>query len=1123
MICRACGKGIPADARFCMFCAAPLARSCAACNSDLPDEALFCPHCAHPADARTTTVSDNAAPAPAQRNPRAYTPHHLADEILRNRSALEGERKQVTVLFADVKGSMELADQVGAEAWHRILDRFFQILSGGVHRFEGTVNQYTGDGIMALFGAPIAHEDHAQRACYAALWLRDALRDYADELRRTESLSFSVRIGLNSGDVVVGSIGDDLRMDYTAQGLTVGLAQRMEQLAAAGSTYLTQHTAHLVEGFFALRALGEFALKGVAEPLSVFELEGTGSMRTRLELSRARGFSRFVGRSDELGVLDGALQRALEERGGAIGVVADAGVGKSRLCLEFTERCRARNITVFQAHCPAHGKLIPLLPVYELLRDVFGIVENDSEQTVREKIAGRLLLLDRDFDASLPLVFDFLGVPDAARPLDTIDPAQRQREMGIILRRLVQARSLREPAVILVDDVHWIDSGSDEFLAGLAETVSGTRTLLLLNFRPEYSAAWMSDSSYQQLPLRPLGDEATDELLAHLLGSDASTAPLRPLIRERTAGNPFFIEEAVQSLLEAGSLVGERGAYTLHGSVDSLQVPTSVQAILAARIDRLAPRDKTVLQTAAAIGRKFTEPLLRRVCELPDMAFDDSIAVLRRAELVQEEALYPDVEYAFRHPLTHEVAQGSQLQEQRATVHARIAAAIEVSWPDRLDENAALLAHHWDEAGEAVPAARCHRRAAERIAGGNAPEAKRHWERVRELSERIDKAELSLELGQQSRLMVLEYSWRIGIAREEAHALLEEGEVWAKRNDDPHALAAIYNAFSMPCAFSLGEPWRAADIARKGLHLAVQLGDEALAFALELRIFFSTEPIGLAAEARQAIEAANRRPVEVMQAASPLVGYDAHATAVGFCAWPHLWVGELDLALQCVRSGMVLAREHDSTEVLGWLMGIEASAHTLRGENSLLLAREAYEIAERIDSDLSRTLACIQFAPTLMAEGDFEAAAAILERIAPIAAASFKQVEPEVLCQVSAARSGMGVVTAAREAAQGALDLSLERRLYRGEVLSRTALARVALEHGRLSELPAARKELDRAAAQAHEIEHVYLLPEIFELQARIAEREEDTDAREKALRAALELYEQMAAPLQVERITSLL
>jgi class 3 adenylate cyclase len=435
---------------------------------------------------------------------------------------LEGERKQVTVLFADMKGSMDLSEQVDPEEWHKIMDRFFAILSEGVHRFEGTINQFTGDGIMALFGAPIAHEDHAQRACYAALHLQQRLSCYADELRLERGLNFSVRMGLNSGEVVVGKIGDDLRMDYTAQGHTVGLAARMEQIAAADSTYFTEHTAKLVSGYFALRDLGETQIRGMSDPLHVFKLEGVGRMRTRLDVSRARGFTKFVGRQSEMAALEAALERAIEGNAQVVGVVAEPGTGKSRLCYEFTERCRAREILVYEAHGVTYGKAIPLLPILELHRGYFGITEHDTARSARDKIAGRMVLLDETLSDELPLMFDFLGVPDPERPAAPLGPEARQRQLVEVIRRLARARSTREPAVILFEDLHWFDRASNEFVESFVEIAPGSRTLVLLNFRPEYHAAWMQRSYYQQLPLLPLGPEAISRS-----SSPICSAPIR--------------------------------------------------------------------------------------------------------------------------------------------------------------------------------------------------------------------------------------------------------------------------------------------------------------------------------------------------------------------------------------------------------------------------------------------------------------------------------------------------------------------------------------------------------------------------------------------------------------------
>jgi predicted ATPase/class 3 adenylate cyclase len=682
-----CGHENPAQAKFCLECGGRLGLRCAACNAELPRGAKFCLECGKP-------LVKAAKPEP-QPDPRSYTPKHLVEKILTSRSALEGERKQVTVLFADVKGSMDLAEQIDPEEWHKIMDRFFAILSEGVHRFEGTINQYTGDGIMALFGAPIAHEDHARRASYAALHLNSELRRYAEELKRTRALSFLVRMGLNSGEVVVGKIGDDLRMDYTAQGHTVGLASRMEQLAEPGRVYLTEETAKLVSGFFRLRDLGPFELKGTIAALRVYELEGVSALRTPIEVSRSRGFSRFVGRADEMAAFEAALGRAVEGNGQVVGVVAHPGFGKSRLCFEFAEHCRARGITVYEAHGVSHGKLIPFLPILELFRAFFRITDHDGSEAAREKIAGRMLLLDDGLKDAPPLMFDFLEVPDPERPLPQMDPQARLRQLFGVVKRIAQARSKREPAVVLLEDLHWFDGGSDALLEVLVDTAEGTRTLIVVNFRPEYHASWMKRSYYQQLPLLPLGQEAIAELLRDLLGTDASVASLGSRIRERTGGVPFFIEEIVQSLAEAGSLEGKRGAYRLVQPVAELTLLSTVQAVLAARVDRLEEREKQVLQTAAVIGRQFTEPILRRVVELPETDLARALDKLAAAEFIFEQALYPQAEYIFKHALTQEVAYNSLLIERRQTLHERTAETIEALVGERPEEHWSELAHHY--------------------------------------------------------------------------------------------------------------------------------------------------------------------------------------------------------------------------------------------------------------------------------------------------------------------------------------------------------------------------------------------------------------------------------------------
>jgi class 3 adenylate cyclase len=738
MHCPRCQHANDATASFCEECGTRLgARTCAACSAELKASAKFCPSCGARVGAPPGTAPE--------RDLRACTPEHLADKILQSKSALEGERKQVTVLFADVKGSMELAEQLDPEVWSAIMQRFFRILADGIERFDGFVDKFTGDGIMALFGAPIAHEDHAQRACYAALHLRDTLKAYADELRVEQGLNFSVRMGINSGDVVVGRIGDDLRVDYTAQGLTVGLAQRMEALAEPGKAMLAGATIDIVWGYFALRDLGAMKVKGVDTPVRVAELDGVGRMRTRLDRSRARGLSKFVGRQDEMERLEAALRRSLDGDGQVVGVMAEAGSGKSRLCFEFVERCRARGITVRSCTGVAHGRAVPLQPILEFYREIFGGTPEDSDAQTRQKIAGSVAQTAPEELGSLPLLFDFMRVPDPARPAPEMAPDERRQTMMAILRRLTAARSRHEPAVLMFEDLHWFDPDSEAIVESLVDAAVNTRTLLLLNFRPEYQARWVGRTHYQQLALRPLDAAAAGELLGDWLGPDPSLAGFVDLVRERTGGNPFFMEEVVQAQIESGSLTGARGRYRLETPIESVEVPASVQSLLAARIDRLDEAGKRLLQAAAVIGDEVPETLLAQVAGLGPDALRSGVHNLVQSEFLYEATLYPESEYAFKHPLTREVAYASLLRERRRALHAEVARALELLPAESVEQRAPLLAHHWEHAGQALEAARWQARIATRL-GMNTNEAVFHWRKVTELLNAEDETPETREL-----------------------------------------------------------------------------------------------------------------------------------------------------------------------------------------------------------------------------------------------------------------------------------------------------------------------------------------------------------------------------------------
>ncbi|MCZ6782111.1 MAG: AAA family ATPase, partial [Proteobacteria bacterium] len=1076
----------------------------------------FCHGCGRHLGERTTLAPE--------RDPRAYTPKHLADKILQSKSALEGERKQVTVLFADVKGSMELAEQIDPEEWHGILDRFFSILAEGVHRFEGTVNQYTGDGIMALFGAPIAHEDHAQRACYAALWLRDELRRHADDLRLERGLNMSVRIGLNSGEVVVGKIGDDLRMDYTAQGHTVGLAARMEALAESGRIYLTEHTARSVLGYFTLRDLGPTRVKGQSEPLSVHELEGLGALRTRFDASRARGLTRFVGREDDMHTLEAALARTREGNGQVVGVVADAGTGKSRLCFEFVELCRARGLSVLEGQAVAHGRNIPLLPILQVFRAYYGIEERDSPRTVREKIAGRMLLIEEEYRATLPLLFEFFGVPDPERPAAAAEPDTRQRQLFAVLRRLGRQDQDEEPRVTLIEDLHWIDAASEAFLEQMVEAVAGTRRLLVVNFRPEYHAAWMQKSHYHQLPLAPLGPEAIRDLLDDLLGDDPSLAGLADAIHGRTQGNPFFTEEIVQTLIEAEQLEGARGAYRLVTAVERLEVPDSVSAVLAARIDRLHEREKQVLQTAAVIGKEFPRPILEAVAELPARDLSEALGARERAEFVHEESLYPVEEYAFKHPLTQEVALGSLLHERRARIHAGVAREIEARDQDRLDERAALLAHHWEGAGEPLLAAGWHRRAAEWTSKTDAGEALRHLRTTVALLEGVPDGEerRQHELGAQ--LRILGQAWKLGLEEDEVTGAFERGRAIAESAGDLEARALLHALYAMWLGFNASDLPGCIREAREALRLADDSGSAELlvCVAPACLIFLWWE--GATAEAIELYRRIVSAPPANVAHGSEIYGWAPYAFAMGLGRNLEAWGGRLGGCLADLERVLRMVREQGSVELQSYVHFWSNLFADLLGESEAAMAhaRQAVELAENFRAPLGRVYAYYSLGIAQGMAGRWKEAVEAQRNALEIARREGAALgeESTFLGRLAQALAACGDTAAGRECAEEAMRAS---NMPWTEMNAQLAVARVELRSGEGADPERIRGALDRLEILATRHGVRALLPIMQLERAELARLQNDETGRLAALGAARGLFEEMGADRRVAEVDALL
>jgi class 3 adenylate cyclase/tetratricopeptide (TPR) repeat protein len=685
MKCPKCQHFNDAAAKFCAECATPLAPTCSRCGRQLPSSAKFCPECAQPTGVSTNASSSFGAP-------ETYTPKHLVSKILNSRAGLEGERKQVTVLFADLKGSMELLSDRDPEEARKLLDPVLELMMEAVHHYEGTVSQAAGDGIMAIFGAPLAHEDHAVRACYAALRMQEGARRHAEAVFHAHGVNLQIRVGVNSGEVVVGTVGSDLRMDYTAVGRTTHLAARMEQLANPGSILVTPSTLELVDGFVTVKPLGPVPIKGLSEPLEVHEVTGVGPVRTRFQSVARRGLTPFVGRERELEHLRQAQQLAGSGHGQVVALVAEGGVGKSRLVYELAHSPVLDGWLVMESAAVSYGKTMSYLAVANLLKGYFEITEQDSLQTISDKVKTKLLALDGALAPTLPALLALLDAPVNDSAWQTLDPSERRRRMLDGVRYLLLREARQRPLLLIFEDLHWIDNETQAVLDGLVESLGSARVLLLATYRPEYQHGWAGKTYYGQLPLDALVGESGSQLVDALLGDDPTLSSLKQLLANH--GNPFFLEETVRALVETKALEGSSGSYRLTRPIEAIQVPATVQVLLASRIDRLSLEDKHLLQIAAVIGRRVPFSLLRVVADLPDDALREGLDRLQAAEFVYETGLFPALEYSFKHALTQEVAYGGILQDRRRDLHARIVEAIETLHHNRLDEQVELLAHH---------------------------------------------------------------------------------------------------------------------------------------------------------------------------------------------------------------------------------------------------------------------------------------------------------------------------------------------------------------------------------------------------------------------------------------------
>jgi predicted ATPase/class 3 adenylate cyclase len=951
MRCDHCGFENPAGTNFCEECGASLGRLCPACGRTSGPAAKFCGACG----ARMT--QDPAAPQPAaERTPARYTPAHLVERIRAEQAAMEargaaaGERKTITALFADMAGSTALIRDLDPEDAQRLIDPVVTLMMEAVHHYEGYIAKLLGDGILALFGAPLAHEDHAQRALYAALRMQEAMRRHSDRLRLERGIALQIRVGAHTGDVVVRSIRkDDLHTDYDPVGQTIHIASRMESTATPATILVSESTYRLAEGYFEFKPLGATPVKGMGDPVAVYEVAGPGPLRTRLQVAAHRGLSRFVGREAELAQLQRAWTRAQAGQGQIVGVLGEAGVGKSRLFHEFKAHAQSGNALVLETFSVSHGKAFAYLPLIELLKNYFQIQPRDSERSCREKVTGKVLTLDRTLEELLPYVLYLLGISERDSPLLAMDPNIRRERTFDAISCLLLRESLNQPLQLLFDDLQWLDRETEGFLNVLIERIPSTRILLLLNYRPEYQPGWGQKSYCTQMRLDPLGQIESQALLGVLLGNAAALEPLKRLILDKTEGNPFFMEEVVRTLVEEGVLLGEPGRYCAEMAPQVLRIPATVKGVLAARMDRLAPAQKELLQTLAVIGKEFPWSLVRQVAGQPEDQLRHLLARLQASEFIYERPAFPEVEYAFRHALTQEVAGQALLADQRCELHERTARAIEALFRRQLKDHCGELAHHYGLSGnipKAVEYLQCTaRQAIERSAHLEAvPHLQAALNLLKRLPDTADRArqELDLRIAMGAALIPTK-----GYASREVEETFTRALVLCEQGGETRQL--FHAKLGLRTLFSLrAEHKTAYDLGERLIALAQSLEDPELLgrahIVLGSTLFNLGEPRTARIHLEQGLASAD---LERHWANGFLLGQDP--VVHGFITFGRaLWyLGYPDQAGKRIQEALALARKLSHPYSLAMGLTLAAELHQCRHEaqRALEYAEAAFELA----------------------------------------------------------------------------------------------------------------------------------------------------------------------------------
>ena len=905
MKCPKCQFDNREGAKFCKECGSRLGVICPKCGNTTEPGSKFCDKCGHNLTLRAESTPRALSIEKKIEKIQRYLPEGLTEKILSQKGKIEGERKQVTVMFCDMEGFTRLTEQIGPEEAYVIMDKVYEILIHKVLDYEGTVNEMTGDGIMALFGAPIALEDAPQRAIRSALAIHREMTRFNNKMKQEKKgiPPLKMRIGINTGPVVVGTLGNDLKVEFKAVGDTVNLASRMEELAEPGTTYVTEEIFKVAEGLFRFEAVGERKVKGKKNVIKVYYVIAPSTRRTRFDVNAEHGLTPFVGRERELEILLDGFERAKTGRGQAFSIVSEAGVGKSRLLYEFRKTIAHEDVTFLEGRCLSYSRAVAYYPVVDILKANFDIQEGDEDSEIREKVKSGFKVLGVDEVLTLPYILELLSVKESGIDQIPMSPEARKNRIIEALMRIVLNGSELRPLIIAFEDLHWMDKSSEDVLKYLLESIPGARVLLIFTYRPEYIHTWGARTYHSQVNLNRLSNRESLAMVTYLLGTEDIERNLEELILEKTEGVPFFIEEFIKSLKDIKAIERKENRYHLTESIEEMIIPSTIQDVIMARVDTLPKGAKEILQTSSVIERDFSYELIKQVAGLPEQALLSHLSALKDVELLYEQGIYPHSTYIFKHALTQEVVYNSILMKRKTLLHEKIGTAIEELYKDNLHEHYGVLAEHF-------VASEKYEKGADycRLAGRKAEKAASFTDAIAYCEKRIASLE-KVTASDDVRRKIIDARTVLGLYYTQMNYHVEAKEAIdpifdvAKKHDYKRRLSQIYSIMG---AYNC---WVEEDFPRafKNLEKALQITEEVNDI---VSLLFANYWLGIALSFSCEFEKAHsyfKRALDINMAANTLWGIAVMKSDISF--WIHYFQGTINRGYQTSEEALQIAEE----------------------------------------------------------------------------------------------------------------------------------------------------------------------------------------------------------------------